>query len=455
MTPHDLMSWGAHVRATLKVGLPLVGGQLAMIGLGVTDTVMLGWLGAEALAASVLGTSLLFICLIGGAGFAHAVSPTVASASGADDDQTVRRAVRMGLWIVIVYAALMMPLLWNAETLLLAMGQEPVLAAQAADYMRIAQWGMVLNLFYFVLREFLSGLERTRVVLAAMLAGLALNIVIDYALIFGHWGAPAMGIRGAAVATVCVQALVTVVLVGYTLALRETAQYALFQRFWRADWEMLWRLFRLGWPISLTMLAEVSLFAISALMMGWLGTIPLAAHGIAIQLASIAFMVPLGLSFAATVRVGRADGRGDGPNLRRAGFAALMVALTAALVTAAIFVIWPAPLSRLFLDEANADSAAVLAYAVPLLLVAGLFQLADTSQAIGAGACRGIKDTRVPMMLAVLSYTLVGLPLGYTLGFTMGYGGVGVWFGLAGGLFLAGILLIWRFWALSAKLHGR
>ena len=453
MTQDPLHSWGAHIRATLRVGLPLVGGQLAMIGLGVTDTVMLGWLGAEPLAASVLGTSLLFICLIGGSGFAHAVTPTVAAAAGVEDGQTVRRAVRMGLWLVILYAGVMMPILWQAEALLLIMGQDPALAREAAGYVRIAQWGMVMNLFYFVMREFLSGLERTRAVLGAMLAGLLLNFLLDYALIFGNWGFPAMGIRGAAVATVCVQALVASVLVGYALRLRETSEYRLFQRFWRGDGEMLLRLFKLGWPISLTMLSEVSLFAFAALMMGWLGTIPLAAHGIAIQLASIAFMIPLGLSFAATVRVGRADGRRDGPNLRRAGWAAMVVALVLALVTAAVLLLLPGPMARLFLDLDNPQSGAVLAYAVPLLLVAALFQVADTSQAIGAACCRGIKDTRVPMLLAILSYLLCGLPMAYGLGFGLGYGGVGVWFGLAGGLFVAGVVLNWRFWALSRRRH--
>lgn len=446
-------SWASHIRATLRVGLPLVGGQLAMIGLGVTDTVMLGWLSAEALAAGVLGTSLYFVTVVAGAGFAHSVTPTVASAAGAGDEVTVRRAVRMGFWLVLGYAALAMPVLWQAEAIFLALGQEPVLAERAAAYVRIAQWALALNLIFFVLREFLSALERTRVVLVAMLGGLVLNGLVDYVLIFGKWGAPAMGLRGAAIATLGTNVLVMLVLLVYTLSVRETARYALFQRVWRGDGEMIARLFRLGWPISLTLLAEVSLFALSAVMMGWLGTIALAAHGIAIQLASVVFMVPLGLSFAATVRVGRADGRKDGENLRRAGWSVFWVAIALSLLSAALLVAFPRSLSAIFLDPANSDASQVLAQAVPLVLVAAVFQLADTSQVVGLGMLRGIKDTRVPMVIAILSYTVVGLAVSYWLGFVAGFGGVGVWFGLAIGLTLAGILLNWRFLVLSRGRH--
>jgi MATE family multidrug resistance protein len=231
-----------------------------------------------------------------------------------------------------------------------------------------------------------------------------------------------------------------------------TPGYLLFQRFWRADPQAFARVFRLGWPIGLTNLAEVGLFSASAFMMGWVGTTALAAHGIAITLASATFMLHLGLSNAATIRAGRAFGRRDERDLRDGAIAIIVISLALALLTVAVFLAIPEPLVRLFLDPAEPAAPAIVALGASLLVLAGLFQLADGAQVMALGLLRGVQDTRVPMILAALAYWVVGIPASYLLGFTLGWGAQGIWTGLVVGLVLAGALLMWRFWTRSVRI---
>lgn len=445
LTPPQDPSWRGHVRATLKLGLPLIGSQLAFIGLGVTDTVMLGWYGVEPLAASVLGTQLIFLAMITGSGPANAVSPIVANALGAGDERTVRRSVRMALWAALIYCLFAMPLLWNAGALLVALGQEPVLADMAQDYVRIAILSLPVAIAFNAIRSYLTALEMAGIILWANIAGLILNGLVNYAFIFGNWGAPELGIRGAAIATVLTNALMLLVCTLWAVTRPSLKRYEILVRIHQPDWAALREVFRLGWPISLTLLAEVSLFSISSFMMGWLGTIALAAHGIALQVISVMFMVPLGLAFAATVRVGRALGRKDREGLYRASIVVSVLAFLIACCFVAMLVIWPESLINLFLEPDNPDRPAIIAVGVPLLAVAALFQVADTAQVMAAAMLRGLKDMTIPMIMAVVSYLVVGVSLAYLLGFQTSLGGVGVWLGLAAGLILAALLMGWRY----------
>jgi len=231
----------------------------------------------------------------------------------------------------------------------------------------------------------------------------------------------------------------------YAITRKELKEFEILTRLWQPDWQALREVFRLGWPISLTLLAEVSLFSISSVMMGWLGVIPLAAHGIALQVISVIFMIPLGLTFAATVRVGRAVGRQDALGLYRASVTVTVIALIIAVIAAILLIAIPEPLIRLFLDAENPDAAAIIAIGVPLLAVAAVFQIADTLQVIAVGLLRGLKDTQIPMYMAVVSYLIFGISVAYVFGFPMGLDGVGVWSGLAVGLSLAAVLLGGRF----------
>ncbi len=438
-------TWAGHIRATLRLGLPLIGSQLAFIALGVTDTIMLGWLGAEPLAAGVLGTQLFFVTMIAGTGLANAVSPIVANALGAGDKKAARRSVRMSFWGSVFFCLFAVWPLWFSGPVLRLFGQEPVLAVSAQDYLRIALWSLPFALFHNTLRSFLSAVEHAGIVLWATLAGVVLNALINYAFIFGNWGAPALGIRGAALATLGSSALMFAVMAVYVLRHSALKEFSVLSRLQVPDWPALAELFRLGWPISLTMLAEVSLFSLSSIMMGWLGVIPLAAHGIALQVASVIFMIPLGLGFAVTVRVGRAVGRGDKQGLYRASITALVLGTFIAVLGAVCLIRGAEPLIGLFLDADNPDAQAIMAIGVPLLAVAAVFQLVDAWQVILVGLLRGLKDTKVPMFMAIFSYLGIGLLAAYLLGFQAELDGVGVWSGLAIGLAIAAVLLGERF----------
>ncbi|MCY1298908.1 Multidrug resistance protein NorM [compost metagenome] len=277
------------------------------------------------------------------------------------------------------------------------------------------------------------------------LATLVLNAALCYVLIFGHFGFPQLGIFGAAVAALGVALLGAALTIGYIKSKPELNQYELFVRFWRPDWTAFWEVVSLGIPISLTILAEVSLFTVASLLMGTIGTIELAAHGIALQFASLAFMIPLGLAQAATVRVGLAYGRNDMLGVRRAAVASLVLGAGFAVVGSAIFALFPSHLAALYLDTNRPDAAAVLAFAAPLIVIAGAFQLVDGMQAIAAGMLRGLKDTKVPMLLALISYWPIGFVCAWAFAFPFNFGGMGVWFGFVLGLAAAAVLLNWRF----------
>ena len=437
-------SLARHGADLLRLGLPLIGSHMAHLAVQVTDTVMLGWYDVEALAAVVLGSTYFFVLMITGAGFAFAVMPVVAAEEDSGDTGQVRRVTRMGLWLSGIYAALTLPLLLMAEPILLAVGQTPQIAADAGAYLRIAGWGLIPSLGTFVLKSYLAALGRTKIVFWAVVAAAVLNGLANYALIFGNWGAPEMGIRGAAIASVVTNVAMLAALAVY--AVRVLPQHELFVRLWRPDWPAFAQVFRLGWPIGLTNLAEVGLFAATAVLMGWIGTVELAAHGIALQISSATFLVHLGLSNAATIRAGAAWGRRDMARLRRGAVAATALSAVVAGVTVLLFLALPEPLIGLFLDPDDPARPAVLAFGVMLLAFAAVFQAADAAQVMALGFLRGMQDTRVPLVIAAVSYWVVGIPASYALGFPLGLGGPGIWMGLVIGLTLAGVLLMVRFW---------
>ena len=440
------LSYTAQARALLALGLPLIGSHLAQMALHVTDTVLLGWYGVNALASVVLGTSYFFVLFILGSGFGIAVMGMVASALGRGDETQVRRETRMGLWLSILYSLLTLPAFWFSGTILSFAGQRPEVAALAEDFLRIAGFGMAPALLVMVLKSYLAALEKTQVVLWVTLAAVGVNLAIAWMFIFGRWGAPELGVKGAAFASLTTQTMTFVLLALYAAFADGSRRFRLFQRFWRPDWAIFARVLKLGMPIGLTGLAESGLFVAASVMMGWIGTIELAAHGIAMEIAALAFMVHLGLSNAATVRVGRAEGEGDAPVMRAAALTATALSFGFGCLMVALFLAMPEPLISLFLDRAKPESAAILAFGTTLLAMAALFQLFDAMQVIALGLLRGVQDTRAPMWLAVISYWGVGVPVSYTMGFRLGFGGAGLWLGLAIGLAIAAALLMVRFW---------
>jgi MATE family multidrug resistance protein len=446
-----LKSWREHMRASLALGVPLVGGQLGLMLMNTTDTVMLGWYGVEELAGGVLATQSYFLVMIFGAGIAQALMPMIGQAEGSGDQRAVRRMVRMGLWLAILYALITMPLFFFGEEILLALGQEPTVAALAGQYLVISVWALFPTLLANALRAFLTAIEHAQIILWSTIAAALANIVINYMLIFGNWGAPELGIRGAAYATLLVNIVMFGAMAIYIAVHRRTRTYEVFARFWRPDWPAFVDMIRLGLPIGVGIVAEVGMFIFASIMIGWLGVVALAAHGIVMQIAAIAFMVPLGMSQAATVRVSNAMGRKDPANLVRAAHSVMIVAVCFAMLSASLFFTIPEFLVGLFLDETQDDVAAVAAYAVPLLFVAAVFQLVDSAQIIAVGQLRGLKDTKVPMLFAIFAYWGVGMSVAYILGIWLDLGGVGVWSGLASGLAVACILAVWRFAAIRPR----
>ncbi|WP_376871752.1 MATE family efflux transporter [Albirhodobacter sp. R86504] len=439
-----------HLTRTLVLGLPLIGSHLAQMSLHVTDTVMLGWYGVAELAAVVLGASLFFSVFILGSGFGIAVMGSISAALGRGDDTEMRRSARMALWLSILYGALAYPFFYISGTVLRALGQDPEIADLAQAYLRIAGIGLTPALIIMVLKSYLAANERTQIVLWVTIAGVVFNAGANYLLIFGHYGAPELGVRGAAYASLLTQSLTALALALYAGWLPSLRHVRLFQRFWRPDWPAFRQVAKLGVPIGLTGVAEAGLFQASAIMMGWVGTLELAAHGIALEITALAFMVHLGLSNAATVRVGRAHGRRDKTALRRASLAAIVLSGAFALAMVGVFLAVPEALVSLFLEVDNPDAARIITFGAMLLAVAALFQVTDAMQALALGLLRGVEDTNMPMWIATISYWLIGMPASYLLAFKLGLGGSGIWYGLVVGLSVAGIALMWRFW----RLHG-
>lgn len=438
-------SWASHLRETLALGIPLIGAQLAQQGINATDIFILGQLSALDLAAAVLATQYYFTIFIFGMGLAIAVMPMVAQAYGRGDEVAVRRSMRMGMWASIMFGVLTLPLFFWARPILLALGQEPDVALKASHYLHVVGFALFPALLFQVLRSLVSATGRARVVLWVSVLTLVVNAVVAYGLVLGKLGMPQVGIRGAAIATFVGQVFGFLYLVVYIGRDAMLARYELFVRFWKPDWLALREVVLLGLPIGISVLAEVSMFTVSSVLMGQIGTIPLAAHGIVLQLSSIAFMVPLGLSQAGTVRVGMFHGADDRANVIRASITVMAIAICFAVISALTFALFPVPLVSLFMDTDLPNAPQVLAYALPLLLVAALFQLVDSGQVTISGLLRGLKDTRIPMFLVLIAYWIIGLPLAWLMAFPFGLGGVGIWVGFMLGLGAAAIMLALRF----------
>ena len=439
--------------ATLSLAWPLILSNLASSAISTTDVLMLGWLGPKPLAASALVVNLYNLLLLTGVGLSVAISPMIASAIGrrVEAVRESRRSFRMGLWLVTLYAVPATLVLSFAEPIFLLLGQDPELSRMAGDYNAIVMWALWPTLLGFACRNLLTAVGRAWVPLAVGVSGVALNALLNYGLIFGNFGLPRMEIEGAAIATLVTYSAMLLLQALAVLRLPRLRLMHLFGHWWRADWPRLRELFRLGVPIGLTWAFEVGVFSAAIYLMGLIDTVSVAAHVIALQIAALAFMVPLGLSQAATVRVGYGHGAGDPLWVARAGRVAIGSALAFAFASAGVMWLFPRELASLFLDTSRPESAAVLALAVQFLLIAAVFQLADGAQVIGAGILRGLHDTRVPMLFAALGYWGIGIGAGAALAFWTPLAGRGIWIGLALGLTVVAVLMLWR-WSRRERL---
>jgi MATE family multidrug resistance protein len=411
---------------------------------------MLSRYSETALAGAGLGNTVFFLCWLIGTGPAAAVSPMVAHILGAhpNDRANVRGVVRMGLWSVLVLWLPLAGLLLSAEPLLLALHQKPELAHAAHLFVLPLCFGLPFSLGFQVLRNYATALNRPNTSLIVMGLTVFFNALGDYALIFGHFGAPRLGLVGSGIASACSYAFSFFAMLAVVYLTPELRKYRMFRRFHRIDWSKFAELFRLGIPIGLTMIFEAMLFNSTMLIMGTFGTEYVAAHQIALNVPSITFMVPLGIALAATVRVGLSAGAGDRPGVRRAGYTAMIVGVAFMTLCATVIGLFPRTIAELYFAP-TAANAHVIALVVSFLHFAAAFQVFDGLQVVGALALRGLKDARAPMWIAGGCYWLVGFPVCYLLSETFGMKGQGIWIGLAFALFAAAVAMCSRFYYLS------
>ncbi|ARA93530.1 hypothetical protein AWN76_010420 [Rhodothermaceae bacterium RA] len=434
------------VADSLRLAGPVVMAQLGQISMGFVDTVMVGRLGTEALAAVALGNTLFFFLYIVCIGVMAAVGPMVAQAFGAEDHEPIERTVRQGLWLGLVISVPAFLLIWNVGPLLRLAGQDPATVALAQAYLRAIVWGFLPGVWFMALRGFVEALSRPWPATVITLVGLVLNIGANYVLMFGRLGFPALGVVGTGWASTLVFWFLFLALATLVATSAPFTAYGIFRRLRKPDGPYFRELFRIGWPIGVSYGVESGLFTMTALLMGWLGTTALAAHQVALQCAAITFMVPLGIGIATSVRVGQAAGRGDVAGVRRAGAVGIALALLFMTGTATVFWTLPEPIVGIYLDLNDPGRAEAVRLAVELLGVAAVFQVFDGVQVAAAGALRGLKDTRIPMLLAFFSYWILGLSAGYMLAFEAEQGAVGLWWGLVLGLSSAAVLLTLRFY---------
>ncbi|MEO6394376.1 MAG: MATE family efflux transporter [Devosia sp.] len=444
-------NWSTEFRALFVLAWPLIISQLARSALFTTDVIVLGRLGPQPLAAGALANAL-FICVqLFGIGAIGAVAPMVAQALGARDFRSVRRTIRQGIWFAIILSVVLFPLAWNIGPIYRSIGQDPELIGLAEQFIQAAIWLLPSAFVFMALQSFLSAHGATRAVLLITLAGVAVNLLANYLLVFGNWGFPRLGIVGSGLSTSIVNAVMLVFIVAYIQTHRRFRRYHIWHDFFRLDLSRLLELVRIGGPIGLMLLAEVALFTTATLLQGYLGQAEVAAHSVALTIASLAFMVPLGLSQATVVRVGIALGEKSKDGIRKAGWAALVMTLGFMSLTSIVFFLAPHQIVGLFLQSGLAENATPLALAASFLVVAALFQLFDGTQVIMSAALRGLSDTNMPLLIALFGYWIVGFPTAYFLAFHFGLRGVGVWIGLAVGLAVTGLILTIR-WSMRERL---
>lgn len=438
------MNIRSEIRENLHLAVPVMLSQLGHVLMGVADNIMVGRLGATALAAAGLANVIFNVFLLFGIGMSYAITTLVAQADGARDTGGVIRVFRHGLVINIATAAVLALIVFGGKNLLYFMGQPPEVVALSIPYLDIVTLSIVPVLLFQTFRQLSEGLSNTRVALVAVLGANVLNIFLNYLLIYGNAGLPALGLNGAGYATLIARVCMSAGIAWYVYQAPFFRAYRSGFQFRDFSKKLFSRMLHLGVPAGMQFIFEVAAFDFSLVMMGWLGTQALAAHQIAINLATISYMTTSGLAAAATIRVGRAWGRNDLAQARFAAFTIIKMALVWMLVWAAVFILGRSFLPTLYLADPD-----VIALAAPLIVIAGLFQLSDGLQVVSVGALRGLQDVKIPSLLIFISYWVVALPLGYWMAFGLGMGAIGIWWGLLVGLTLVALAVTWRFHRLS------
>ncbi len=438
MNPHSL-SWPtrAELREMLGIAAPVVFVQVGLQLMGLVDTLMVGRISADALGGVALGNFYFFNIAIFGMGTLMALDPVVSQAVGAGDEGAVRRGIQRGVLLSLLVSTLVAACFLASGPAFRLLQQPPEVVPLAHAYVQISTAGLPAFFAFVVLRQSLQAMLSIRPVLVAVLVANVANIALNWVLIFGHLGAPALGVVGSAWSTAIARwvMLATLLWVGWpelrghlTTSWREALR-----------WRPLWNTVRLGAPIGFQWFFEAGAFALATLMFGWLGTVPLAGHEVALSLASLTFMVPVGFSVAAAALVGQAVGRGDMPSARRHAAGAWVLGVGFMAFSGLMMLLFPGVIAAWF----TADHA-VISIAAGLIAIAGVFQVFDGTQAVASGLARGTGDTKVPMLLHLFGFWGLGVPLAAVLGFRTPLAGKGIWWGLTLGLVVAAVLQAWR-----------
>jgi MATE family multidrug resistance protein len=449
---------GSHLAAefgeTVRLATPMAATQLGQIAMMTTDLAFIGRLGDAAVAAAALAGTVYFVAFTVGMGLMSAVAPLTAQAFGARDPHGVRRALRAGLWAALLISLPIMIFTLRGEQILHTLGQSDEPARLAQQYLFGLFWGVAPALWLIAIRGFMGAVNRPQPVLWITLAAIPLNAILVYLLLYGAFGLPRLGLFGAGLATATVNGVTFLAGLWFATRREPFKRYHILAHLWRVDWTLMRQLAAIGAPISIAFLLEYGLFSSAALLMGMISTTALAAHQIALQVTAILFMIPYGISMAATVRVGQAVGRADAHGVRRAGLVAMLLGIAFAIVLTLTVIALRFAIARLFLGEALENADATVALAAALLMIGATFFVTDALQTIVAGALRGMNDTRVPLLFAAVSYWGIGFCSAYALAFFSPLGAIGVWVGLSLGTLVYATLLTLRFRRRSSRLAG-
>lgn len=441
MSPH---SWHYHHWQNIRLAIPIVVGALATIGIWTADVIAMGQIDSINLAAGSLATRYYQPIYFTALGVTLAVGPLVAQGIGAGNERQIRRALRQGMLIGLIMGILAAPIVLLGEPVLNFLGQDPALTAMIGGFLLWSAISLPFIFVFFVLRQYMVAHQRPTPQVVAMIIGLAANIAGNHILVNGIGPFPKMGLTGIAVSTTVVYLLICVGLliwVGTTSPYKETKP---FQRLWVMDWGITIRILKIGFPIGMTILAESGMFIAVTMMIGLFGTAALAAGAIANQIAAVAFMVPIALAQASTIRVSNYAGAADRANTRRSSWSAMAVGTAITAITTLILLIWPEYWISFYLDPDDPLIVDVTAFAIPMVIIAGIFQIPDGLQAIATSILRGLNDTKIPALLGIASFWIAGVGSGALAGFVLGWGPVALWGGLVLGLGVAAIVLAIR-----------
>ncbi len=436
-----------HINANWHLAYPVMLSQLGHVMMGVTDSIMVGHIGSTSLAAVSLSNVIFNVLLLFGIGVSYAITPLVASAAGLRNDHEIVETVRHGLIINLITGLVLIGAVILGKNLLYHINQPEDVVALAIPYLSIITYSILPVLIFQTYRQFAEGLSFTRIAMIVMIVSNVVNIVLNYIMIYGYVGFPAMGLNGSAWATLSSRVFMALFMVAYIYYSSKFNNFNGLFIFGQYSRKLFNKMLHIGIPAGMQFIFEVLAFDASAVMMGWLGTQALAAHQIAINMATISYMMTSGLAAAATIRVGYFFGQRDIKNLLTSAYTILGMALTFMSGWALIFIFGKNLLPTFYISDPE-----VIAIAIPLLVIAGFFQLSDGVQVVCVGALRGLQDVKIPSLFIFIAYWVIGLPLGYWLGFIMNYGATGIWLGLLIGLTLTALAMLFRFRYLSKKL---